>query len=251
MLLHLIIFRMLGLYFASFLSSIDAAELSSIKYFDNYNTGEVAFGPENQIVDYVELANDPISNLPKDFTICSSLYIRYMTTKNNFIEFYQADGSHWFQLDIEHLRNLNDFTERITMHFDGQSHKFWNSGLPIAPHSWYHICLGLDTSSGRLRVMVNGYTIVDEDMSYFKDSQNRRPQSLIGKINVFKTLHLGYWYQTRNIFSNMNVFSTILSKEYMVLYSTGQDCAGKGDYLSWEEMKWNISGKVEEGSVND
>merc|ERR1711892_516799 len=230
-------------------SSTVAQTSGSLKYFDNYNTGVLEFGPEESISDYVELTNDPISNLPEDFTVCSSLYIKYMTAENNFIEFFQANGSHWFQLDIEQLRDLDYFTERMTMHFGGKEHKFWKSGVPIKPHTWYHLCLGLNTMSGHLRIVLNGYTVVNEVYSFFKDSQNIRPQSLIGKILVFKTQHLGYWYQTRNIFSNMNIFSSLLTKDSMVDITSGKDCAVKGSYLSWEDMEWKVAGSVTEGSV--
>ena len=33
---------------------------ASINYFDNYNNGQVVFGPEETILDYVELANEPV-----------------------------------------------------------------------------------------------------------------------------------------------------------------------------------------------
>ena len=138
-----------------------------------------------------------------------------MTTINSFIDFSQENGSQWFQY-------MESFTVRITMHFDGKSHKFWGGGVPIKPHTWYHVCLGLDSESGHLRVVVNGYLIVDEYIRYFKDSQNIRPQSLKGKILVFKTLHIGYWYQARNIFSNMNVFSSLLSADSMVNITNGE-----------------------------
>ena len=87
-------------------NTADTSSAASINYFDNLNDGLGAFGPEEKILDYVELANDPASNLPNKFTLCSSLYIRYMTTKSNFVEFSQANGSQWFQLGIEHLRDL-------------------------------------------------------------------------------------------------------------------------------------------------
>ena len=60
---------------------------AELRYFDNYNTGELGYGQEKTILDYVLLANDPFNNLTKDFTVCSSLYIRYMTAENNFIGF--------------------------------------------------------------------------------------------------------------------------------------------------------------------
>ena len=63
------------------------------------------------------------------------MLIKYMTTKNNFIEMLQNDGTHWFQLDFEHLRDLENMSERISMNLDNIE-KFWESKIPINPHSW-------------------------------------------------------------------------------------------------------------------
>ena len=39
--------------------------------------------------------------------------------------------------------------------------------IPIIPHSWYHICMGLDTVSGLLRIVVNGKEVVNKEKEYF------------------------------------------------------------------------------------
>ena len=105
-----------------------------------------------------------------------------MTTNKNFVQLFQGDGSHWLHFEIELIRNFNEFTDKITMNFNGKSNNFWKSGLPIVPHSWYHACIGLDTESGHLRVVVNGFTIVDEIERYFTGSTDKQPKSLVGKI---------------------------------------------------------------------
>ena len=48
---------------------------------------------------------------------------------------------------------------------------------------------------------------------------------------VFKTYHNGYWYQARNTFTNMNIFTKIMSTKMMIDRTLGEDCAGPGDYL--------------------
>ena len=219
-------------------------------FYDNFNQGDMVFGLENQLTDFAVLANDPVSDLPPAFTICSSLFVQYMTTNKNFVQLFQEDGSHWLHFEIELIRNFNEFTDKITMNFNGKSNNFWNSGLPIVPHSWYHACIGLDTESGHLRVVVNGFTIVDEIDPYFTGSTDKQPKSLVGKINIFKTVQLGYWYQSRGILSNMNIYGTQLSITDMVLVTNGRKCGDEGDYLSWGNMEWNISGNVQQGVVS-
>ena len=219
----------------------------SLQYYSNFNDGKLLFGIESTIVDYVTLANDPKENLPNDFTICTSLYIKYMTTKNNIFELYKEDGSHWFQMDIEHLRDIDSFSERISMFYESTLNKFWDKTVTIIPHSWYHVCLGLDTDSGHLRLVVNGNVLVDEVKEFFVQTSNLKPTSLAGKLlgivdnehlktfnfmfSVFKTYHNGYWYQTRNTFSNINIFGSMISVEQMVKRTSGEDCSSPGDYL--------------------
>ena len=67
-----------------------------------------------------------------------------------------------------------------------------------------------------------------------RNTQSWKPKSISGKISVFK----GYndfmkWIQYRGTFSNMNIFSTMMSVEDMVQRTAdpGTDCASPGDYL--------------------
>ena len=152
-----------------------------IPYYSNFNNGNLIFGTESQIPDFVTLANDPKANLPNDFTVCSSLFIEFMTTKNNFIEIFKKDGTHWFQMDLEHLRDYKTFSERISMYYGSDLFKFWDSKVAINPHSWYHICLGLDTVSGHLRIVINGQVIFDSIKELFINTTSVKPKSVAGK----------------------------------------------------------------------
>ena len=229
-----------------------------LQYYTNFNDGTWGFGVESVIEDYVTLSNDPKGQLPNDFTVCSSLLIKFMTTKNNFIEIYKEDGTHWFQLDLEHLRDLDTFSERVSMYFEGSINKFWDSKVPINPHTWYQICLGLDTVSGHLRVVVNGHVIVDSVKEFFINTSSIKPKSVAGKflgmtkeficknilkvllVSVFKTFHNNYWYQSRNTFTNMNIFSYIMSTESMIERTTSHQCDSPGDYLRYFCCKWQF-----------
>ena len=109
---------------------------------------------------------------------------------------------------------------------------FPDTGIPIVPHSWYHICMGLDTVSGLLRIVVNGVEVVNEEKEYFRNSTHWKPTSLKGRILQFKGYCSGFWYQHRNIFSNLNIFSSMMSVEDMVTRTAGGEaCDSPGDYL--------------------
>ena len=119
------------------------------------------------------------------------------------------------------------------------------------PHSWYHICLGLDTVSGLLRIVVNGIKVVNEEKAEFRNTSDWRPGSLDGNILVFKEFFTSFWAQKRGKFSNMNVFAFMISLDDMMMRTSGEaDCTGAGDYLSWEEMEWSITGDVDSGTVD-
>ena len=91
---------------------------------DNFNGGDMVFGVETLIKDYAVLANDPLSSLPSEFTICSSLFLQYMTANKNFFQLFQKDGSHWLHVEVNMERNLQDFEDRIIINFDGKEPTF-------------------------------------------------------------------------------------------------------------------------------
>ena len=128
---------------------------------------------------------------------------------------------------------------------------FYDTGVPIVPYSWYHVCLGLDTESGLLRIVVNGVKVVDEEKEEFRNTTAWKPKSLEGKILVFKEYLAGFWAQQRGKFTNMNIFTSMMSFEDMILRTTGdRNCASSGDYLSWDEMEWSESGDVSSGTLD-
>ena len=105
----------------------------------------------------------------------------------------------------------------------------------------YHICLGLDTVSGLLRIVVNGREVVNMEKDYFRATVGWQPRSLAGRLVVFKGSSGGFWYQYRSTFSNMNIFSSMMAVEDMVTRTAGgEDCYRPGDYLRYNNPKYNL-----------
>ena len=195
--------------------------------------------------------------------MCSSLYVQYAHTNAHVFQILQKDGSPWFSLEVsamfrkQYQSEIDQKSELLELWFkDPLTDKrmalgFPDSGIPIVPHSWYHVCLGLDTVSGMLRIVVNGVEVVNEEKAEFRNTSNWRPESLDGKILVFKEYFTSFWAQKRGKFTNMNVFAFMITLEDMMMRTSGEaDCTGAGDYLSWEEMEWSITGDVESGTVD-
>ena len=177
----------------------------------------------------------------------------------------KGDGSPWFSLEIStvdrsrfHSEVMNNESEALSMWYQNPGTNenlavdFYDTGIPIIPHSWYHVCLGLDTESGLLRIVVNGVKVVDEEKEFFRNTSAWKPQSLAGKLLMFKSYKARFWEQNRGKFSNMNIFSSMMSLEDMMMRTSGySDCTAPGDYLSWADMEWSVSGNVASGVVVD
>ena len=87
------------LIFVAFLLNSGIAK--DLKFFSNFKPGPKIFGPESVVTDYVTMTNDPGTDLPDKFTICSSLFIEVMTTIQNIIQIMKEDGTHWFQISYD------------------------------------------------------------------------------------------------------------------------------------------------------
>lgn len=97
-----------------------------MKYFTNYKPVGVIYGEESMIKDFVSLGQDPISNLPASFTICSSLYLGRINGPLNIFQMYNENGTHFFNFGIyisDSLRNV-DRTERLIMYYQTGKEKF-------------------------------------------------------------------------------------------------------------------------------
>ena len=84
------------------------------------------------------------------------------------------DGSAWFSLEVSTIDRsrfeseiINNESEWLLIWYqdpetnENHPNGFLDTGIPIVPHSWYHVCMGLDTESGLLRIVVNGVKVVD------------------------------------------------------------------------------------------
>ena len=132
----------------------------ALKYLTNFKLEErPTYGAEHLIKDYVTLANDPKANLPDTFTICSSIFMEYRPGLEGvgILEMFKEDGSHWFLLNY-YVKTLEFYYMNPASGKSGQE-SLTDVDIPVIPHSWYHACMGLDTVSGHVRVVVNGIEV--------------------------------------------------------------------------------------------
>ena len=83
------------------------------------------------------------------------------------------------------LETNDEFDPRILLSYfclDGyKGTKYYDGQVPVVPRSWAHICLGLDTVSGLLRIAVNGQVIENEEREFFRGTDSIKPKSVAGK----------------------------------------------------------------------
>ena len=214
---------------------VTIANGKKLKYYSNFKFEKIVYGPEDVVVDYLTLAVDPKGNLPESYTACSSVFAKFVTTDIAVIQMLKEDGTPWYRLAIFSTRDYDTMSEILTLRSDTpgkvQAEYFTSSHIHIMPHSWYHICMGLDTVSGLLRIVVNGVVMVNEEKEYLQNTAQWKPKSLKGKLLLFKS-YLSVWYQNRGITSNLNIFNDMMSVEKMVSRTTGgDDCSSPGDYI--------------------
>ena len=156
-------------------------------YYSNFKFEKIVFGQEDTVIDYLTLADDLKGNLPESYTICSSLFIKFFTTDVAVIQMLKNDGSPWYRLSIG-MRNYETMSETLVLWYDNpttgnvQVEFLTSPHIPIVPHSWYHICMGLDTVSGLLRIVVNGMEVVNMEKEYFRNTKDWKSNSVKGKV---------------------------------------------------------------------
>ena len=248
---------------------------TAFPYFSNFKFDKkLIYGGDGLDYDYVTLANDVKKNLPDTFTVCLSIHSKFRPGLNDFaiLDMYKQDGSHWFHLNPGDIKRRT--SETVEIFYENPLTKkrgtdFFSGYFPIVPHSWYHFCVGLDTLSGLLRIVVNGVEVVNEEKNYFRNSADVKPKSLAEKLLVFKEHHIGVYLNNRGMFTNMNIFGSMMSVDAMIQRTSGgESCFDPGDYLryvwfkkvlvnqssifafSWEDMKWNVTGNVLAGTTD-
>ena len=240
-----------------FLILLDEANGNPLQIYSSFKFGNIITGEEHLIKDYLTLDNDPKENLPKMFTICSSVFVKYPLTQTSVFQILKNDGLPWFSLEMATTnRDYKQLSEVMLLFFDDPVTRntdyqlFVNTIIPIVPQSWYHICLGLDTGSGLLRIVVNSLLVVNEEKNYFKNTKSSVPNSLKGNLLIFKGYWNRTWYQYRSTFSNLNIFSFMMSVEDMVTRTAGgEGCDTPGDYLRYQ-LQLHVS-IIQEYSSND
>ena len=102
--------------------------------------------------------------------------------------------------------------------------------------------MAIDSTLNHLMVVVNGKKL--EDKAFPIPTGAQPPFNLTERLLIFKSF-MGFWYQSKNKVSNLNIFSKRMTLSEMVSMTAGEDCGkADGDYLAWESAEWVLKGKA-------
>ena len=111
------------------------------------------------------------------------------------------------------------------------------------PLSWLHVCIAVETVTGRVALAVNG-----ESMEAI--SKAAKVPYDFTEDEGFR-IELGHTYRSATIreehegmVSNINIFGSALSTKRMIAITGGEECGAPGDYVSWKEAQWTLHSKA-------
>ena len=71
-----------------------------------------------------------------------------------------------------------NFSHKMTLIVDMKMYTFDQTKIPLTPYSWYRACMAVDTIGGAITVVVNGNKEVDQVVTEFENSFQKRPKSM-------------------------------------------------------------------------
>ena len=191
-------------------------------------------------------------NMPKDFTICSAFMVEAWTTEFTASYLFAISydppyaQQHWGYVSISPTTHDQS---KVEVRFN-KVYVSLTYYVAVFPLTWIHVCVSLDTVSDvkgpKIGVVVNGMELKKKLRTTIFTEAKEDPywpadlRVVLGyRLNPTKVEFTG-------IISKFNIFSFSKSIEEMVNLTKGggEGCGAPGDYVSWEEEDWQISGRA-------
>ena len=194
---------------------------------------------------FAVLNNDKLQQLPDCFSICSSLHIEYHRDYLTFLVILTETNERWISVNL--AQDLK--TQSYTLWLETISRNvISNRNVDLRPWAWSYLCMGVDLVNRTVSLAMNKLkmskiTLNDPEFIQVK------PKTLIGRLSFGDWLYpKSRVYQSESSITNVHVYSRLLREEEMVQFTSHEACAQSGDYLLWNEMKFQLHGdaKIEE-----
>ena len=189
------------------------------------------------------------AKLPESFTICMAFKVDVWTAnpfQTRMLTILKDNKEQLMvQWGILHFSALSNYTL-----YQAKLGPVWlQIEIPavIFPLQWTRCCLSLDSSVTKtVSLVVDGQLLGTEP--YIKEDDKERPMHLDLLLGLFPDAQVEYPGKV----TNLNVFSTALSKDRMIqITKPGEnECGARGDFLSWEESNWILHSKAKYVELN-
>ena len=145
-----------------------------ISYLDTSGDGSyICDTSPSSLKDYAVLTNDPISEFPESFTICSSISSKSRATYQSYFLILDEEGKPWITLYLK----WKDLIEYVPYLYIGDSLLTTdNSSMVFVPSMWYHACMSLNAS--HVVLVINGKPFVNGPMN----QEMNKSRSLANKL---------------------------------------------------------------------
>ena len=195
------------------------------------------------------LSQDPVANFPSSFTICSTIRAPYVyKSYKDTLPFFLLQGKGQIPLSEPSVR-IFETSGRIETTFDlrQQWRELENDGKEFHAFSqqWIKGCAAIDSTSGVYLAVADGILVRNLTSRHFSHNlKANMPKDLTGNV-ILGVLQIGKnLVPIGNMVTNVNIFSTAHTVEWMRQNTVGGTCMEDGDYLAWQQMNWTLHGQA-------
>ena len=189
-------------------------------------------------------------SIQTEFSICASLLLRVLTKQQSIIQVLDNQNVPWFSIYVSYFYPESSVVKVLVKVEEQYISQVF---LKVRPHGWIHSCISINTQTGETNTTFNDQVNLHKERnSPFKESTLRIPEDWSGKILIGK-----YWYyptswiQSLGVVTNVNIFKRSLSQTEMLRITNSINCRYDGDYVSWTQMDWEVTGEdVETYEIN-
>ena len=201
-----------------------------------------------------------LKNLPSHLSICSSVFLKgWAADAGTALAFFQLidhdrlEGTVWnvddswaaLCLGVGQLKRETKITAFMGLK-DEKVEITAKEKLPLYfAQSWIRACMSLDTTTGMVRIVVDGKVL--------EDALHPKIKFFVDKMPTNFTIRVGNAAAINAIFANVDMFLEPPSLDKMVAMTTSgsEECGARGDLLNWDEAEWTLSDKWANGNWAD
>ena len=191
------------------------------------------------------LKMDQKGPLPTNFSICFAIF----TTRDDFhvpLTVLGKDDSLLFDTTIDNDETIN--ASAITLALMENAEEYTNAELipKVFPGQWVRNCLAISLQTGSIKWVLDGILVHDITSNLLRGE-------MAGKILIGAAWFPSGWAHFNSKVTGVNIFSSALSVSAMKARTEHkiEDCEESGDYLSWDEMEWEVHGNVRLETVEE